>query len=465
MKKWTPIILICILILPACDMIPPPQPDNAQTAENAPADESEEETFAVIIPQTNPDEIQCPQEMPDLVTSLEILQTPNLREPAARRPFIDPVFGTCLVRVTDRNSDLSRDDDSAGLKNEYSRVQSFNANGRLILARGIQGTWYVYDALSLQPLGEVPLAVEPRWSASDPDLIYYLDEVSLYEYDISQGSQRLVHDFSKDFPGKPLSAVWTRYEGSPSLDGRYWGLMAENQDWDTTAYLIYDLETDEVLIRKLDSPADIDSVTISPLGTYYLAFYEYCEQGEMGTDADPCGLMVYDRGLQNGRGLLRIIGHSDLALDSNGREVLVYQDIDTDHISMLDLETGQITDLWAIDFSQTLLGLHISGLAYRLPGWALVSTHDADPTAHIWMDDSVFAMELVPGGRIVRLAHTHSVVDDNMEQDYWAEPHASVNPDFTRALFTTNWGRSGTEEVEMYMILLPEGWLSSLSEE
>jgi hypothetical protein len=45
-----------------------------------------------------------------------------------------------------------------------------------------------------------------------------------------------------------------------------------------------------------------------------------------------------------------------------------------------------------------------------------------------------------------------------MEQDYWAEPHASVNQDFTRVVFTSNWGRSGTEEVDMYMIILPENW-------
>ena len=54
------------------------------------------------------------------------------------------------------------------------------------------------------------------------------------------------------------------------------------------------------------------------------------------------------------------------------------------------------------------------------------------------MDDSVFAVELKPGGRDVRLAHTQSLVDESMEHDYWAESQASVNADFTRILFTTN---------------------------
>ena len=88
----------------------------------------------------------------------------------------------------------------------------------------------------------------------------------------------------------------------------------------------------------------------------------------------------------------------------------------------------------------------------------LVSTHDDDPGSYTWMDDQVFAVELQAGGRVVRLAHTHSLVNDEDERDYWAEPHASVNRDFTRVLFTTNWGRSGSGEVELYMIELPEDW-------
>jgi hypothetical protein len=53
-------------------------------------------------------------------------------------------------------------------------------------------------------------------------------------------------------------------------------------------------------------------------------------------------------------------------------------------------------------------------------------------------------------------------VDANQEHDYWAEPHASPNRDLTRILFTSNWGRSGTEEVEMYLIELPPAWSSQL---
>lgn len=391
-------------------------------------------------------------------------------EPQPRLPFRDPVFGTCLVRVTDRNTDLAPGDGSAGLKNEYSRVQSFNMDGTLILVRGTEATWYVYSANTLQPLGQVPIDVDPRWSATDPDVIYYISETRLMSYNLLDllGEPAMVHDFANDFPGWKLAAVWTRYEGSPSLDGRYWGLMAQDEDWLVSAYLVYDLQADTIL-ASLDlrgwpvSERQADSVTISPSGDYFLVYMdEYCDYGQLGTEANPCGLMVYDRNLKNGRGLLRIIGHSDTAFDENGREVVVYQDIDTDNISMLDLETGSITPLWPIDFSYTSIGLHISGRAVHRPGWVLISTHDGDTASHTWMDDSVFAIELKPGGRVVHLAHTHSLVDESMEHDYWAEPQASVNQDFTRILFTSNWDRSGTGEVEMYMIELPTDWNDQL---
>jgi hypothetical protein len=402
------------------------------------------------------------------VAGTEVRAVPAMAEPAPRQWFTDPAFGTCLVRVTDRAHDLLSEDDSTGLANEYARVQAFNADGSRLLARSTEAYWYLYDAHTLQPLAELPLVDEPRWDATDPNLIFYSDETRLMSYDVATGEQSLVHEFADDLPGQRLSAVWTRYEGRPSRDRRTWGLMAQDADWETVAFLIYERPTDQVTTRDMRGVAamadGIDHVTISPLGNYFLASFDrYCEHGQLGDDAHPCGLMVYDRDLQNGRSLLRIIGHYDPALDANGREVIVYQDIDTDHISMLDLESEAVTPLWEIDFSHTAVGLHFSGLAYERPGWALVSTHDDARETYTWMDDQVFAIELKPGGRVVRLAFTHSLVNDERELDYWAEPHASTNSDLTRIVFTTNWGRSGTGEVEMMMIALPPDWLEQPS--
>jgi hypothetical protein len=458
MKKQVNLLLCGLMTLALFACSPAPADESETTA---PGDDGTSGLILTVLPPASSGSL-CQDPQPVFVTGFEVRQAPQVEEPAARFPFRDPVFGSCMVRVTDRRADLSPGDSSPGLKNEYSRVQSFNAGGSLILVRGVDGTWYVYSAATLLPLGQVPIDVDPRWSAADPFIIYYSSEARLMSYNLQTGATAIVHDFAADAPGAIM--VWTRYEGSPSVDGRTWGLMAEDENWLPSAYIVYNLQTDTVLATRdlrtwPDDEREADSVTISPLGNYFLVQMDkYCDYGQLGTEARPCGLMVYDRNLQNGRGLLRIVGHSDTALDADGREVFVYQDIDTDNISMLDLQTGVITPLWPLDFSHTGFGLHISGRANNLPGWALISTHDGNPTAYTWMDDSVFAVELKPGGRIVRFAHTHSLVDESMEHDYWAEPQASVNPDFTKILFTTNWGRSGSGAVEMYLIELPQGW-------
>ncbi|MBP7866989.1 MAG: hypothetical protein KA419_13690 [Acidobacteria bacterium] len=404
----------------------------------------------------------CEDPQPPVVTDLAVYPAPALPEPAPRAPFRDPVFGFCTVRVTDRAADLDAGDTAGGLKNEYSRVQSFNADESRILVRTTAGTWYLYDARTLRRVKRVELpGVDPRWDAADPDVLYSCEGTCLNRLNVRTGQVSLVHDFAADFAGQDVQTVWTRYEGSPSRDGRYWGLMAENGNWEAVALLVYDRQADAVTaVRSLPAGFDADNVSISPLGNYVVAYLEPdCPGGQTGTYASPCGFMVYNRALTQGSGPIPVAGHGDFALDAQGREVFVYQDTRTDHLAMLDLGTGAVTDLHPIDFSHTPLGFHVSGRAFDRPGWVVVSTSSGGyPTAFTWMDDVVFAMELAAGGRVVRLAHTRSRVDPAQEHDYWAEPQASVNRNFTRVLFTTNWGRSGTDQVEMFLLELPEDW-------
>lgn len=457
------VLTLLIAALQACNL-----PTGESDEDNEEGFEQSEMTEGIDLEQEGTPITGCEGAQSDWITHFEVLQTPDTAEPHVRVPFRDSVFGTCLVRVTDRNSDLNPEDPAGGVKNEYSRVQSFNADGRFLIARSTEAYWYLYDSSTLQPLGTLPLEDEPRWSATDPYIIYFTSETRMMSYDIQTGRISTVRDFQEDLSSEVV-AVWTRHEGSPSADGRYWGFMAQDQDWLLSAYLIYDQQQDQVVaIRDMShlptTSRETDSVTISPSGQYFLSFMDlYCEPGTLGSDSNPCGLMVYDQNLENGRSLLRLVGHSDLAFDADGREVMIYQDIDTDTISMLDLESGSITPLFAIDFSHSPIGLHFSGRAFDTPGWALVSTYSGGyPQDYTWMDDSIFAVELKAGGRVIRLAHSQSLVNEEQEHDYWAEPQASVNQDFTRVLFTSNWGRSGTDEVDMYMLYLPEGWLSQL---
>ena len=462
------LILLALLLaaLPACNLQSPqePEPDVALPPESSSAPATPDPSLPAVA--------ACDEAQPPLVTSLEVLPAPDSQKPERRAPFRDLVVGTCLVRVSDHEADLPEGDSAGGLKNEYARVQSFNADGTRLLLRGTSGAWYLYDAATLTPLGRLELGIDPRWDAADPHRIYSFDATRLLGHDARSGASDVVHDFAVDFPGQALAAVWMRYEGSPSADGRTWGLMAEDENWETVAFLVYDLEADRITARRdlsgVSGAGGIDSVTISPSGQYFVVDFgdAYCERRALGTDQAPCGVMVYDRDLTAGRGLLRIGGHMDLAFGADGREVAVFQDLDTDHLSMVDLASGVVTPLWPIDFSHSALGFHFSGRAFERPGWAVVSTYGGAQPAATWMDDQVFLVELKAGGRVVRLAHTHSVFADGPvsygEKDYWAEPHASANHDLTRVLFTSNWGAAGSETVDAYMIMLPGDWTGSI---
>lgn len=400
--------------------------------------------------------------------------------PAARQAWLDPTFGTCLVRVTDRLSDF--DAPLPGLKNEYSRVQAFNADETLIMLRSVEGDWLLYDARTLAPIQKIegPTAIdEPRWDTRDPHRFSYslwvdgLPQIMTADL-VPRGDgfdvrATLAHDFAGELPPEwNATFIWRRWEGSPSFDGRYDAFMVEDQDFITRGLITYDWQTGALLGQYTvphGEQNEPDNVSISPLGTYVFVMFEYCEPGTLGTYEAPCGAMVYTRDLAQGRGVVRIIGHGDLALDANGREVYVYQEIDTDQIAMVDLETGQVTPLLDMDFSTGVFGLHISGRAAVRPGWVAVSVQPEAPSLDFanpfWMVGTVFALELTPDPRVVQLAHHHSIRGAS-EEDYFAEPQVTVNRDFTRLLFTSNWEHYGTAEVETYLIALPEGWLDGL---
>jgi hypothetical protein len=403
------------------------------------------------------------------VVDLEIHQPPDrLDEPPPRQPFIDPTFHTCLVRVTNRAADIAPGDGSVGMRSGYAQMNAFNADNSLFLASSTNFSWYLYDFATLQlvrqlvPQGEI----DPRWDARNPTLFYLTPDVRLNSFNVQEKGESQLHDFTQDLPGYEVNKVWGRYSSNPSQDSRYWVFVVVGGETNTLALLTYDNESKTLrglydLRGRLPEGVKARSATMSLSGNYVVAYYTSCGR-ELGTYDRPCGLMLYSPDLQSGQGVVGDVGAIDVALDPQGREVAVYQDNAAQTISMLDLQTKRATPLYALDRNHLPLGLDICGRAVYRPGWVLVSAYDNTPVSHSWLDDQVLALELVPQGRAVHLAHTRSVVDPDVDYHLRGEPRASTNADFTRVLFTSNWGRAGSGEVEMYMIELPPDWTARL---
>ncbi len=63
----------------------------------------------------------------------------------------------------------------------------------------------------------------------------------------------------------------------------------------------------------------------------------------------------------------------------------------------------------------------------------------------------VFAIELKDHPRVIDIAHHHVIHDE-----YWTEPHASVNRDFTKIVFGSNWDVASKTDIDTYLVELPK---------
>jgi len=289
-----------------------------------------------------------------------------IRIPTKGSPFIDPDFGTTVIRITDKAIDGYS---GLGIENEYARTDPENSDGTLIILRGNDGEWYLYDANTFQMVkrlsnivggGEEP---EPRWDPSNLKVFYYLYGTELRSYNVDKDVSTTIHDFRADFPF--ASYITTKTEGDASLDRRYMCFMVEDSSCNLLKVITYDKSSDRILGQKTSFSDRIDWVSMDMSGDHCVIGYEsHVAQVfslDFSTSVDlPAGAN----------------GHMDLALTSDGRDVMVYQNTATDWIAMADLNTGVETPLLEIPFGINVdIGLHFSGNSADRPGWVLVSTY------------------------------------------------------------------------------------------
>ena len=266
----------------------------------------------------------------------------------------------------------------------------------------------------------------------------------LYELNVKSGSVREVADFGdrlkKIWPG--AAAAWTKAEGAPSADGRYWCFMVDDAEWHSLGVFAWDMKEDRIL-GKMDTKGDRpDHVSMSPGG----------KRCVVSGDTEGVGTRAWTLDFKKYTQLHHKSEHSDIAVDGQGRDVYVsidYQSPDGD-VFMTDLETGKRTTLFKTYLDHSATALHFSGRAFRKPGWVLVSTYAADGKRQ-WLHEKLMAVSLTPHPQVKGLAYHHGAYNG-----YWTEPQATVNPDFTRVLFNSNWGSRSDTDIDNYMVVLPK---------
>ncbi|MEO0108199.1 MAG: hypothetical protein ABIK62_03385, partial [candidate division WOR-3 bacterium] len=318
--------------------------------------------------------------------------------PAKGAIFVDSLYQTSLVRVSDKNLDNYS---GHGIQNEYAKADAWNSDGSYLILRSNDGIFYLYSGTdyrllrNLDPLGQGQ-ELEPRWAVADPDRFYYLAATCLCRYTVSSGTIDTVHDFRNEFP--TASYVHTGVEGDASTDQRYWAFMVADSSFELLAICVYDRLADQVIGTRSVFPSPVNFVTMDASGNHVVICYDTRPMQAFHRD--------FSHPVDFPTGAL---GHSDVALTQTGADVMVYQNIATDYIAATDLETGIETNLLAIPFDVNPdIGLHISGNCIATPGWVLVSTYGAEqpPSGkqHSWMDNLLFMLALSDSARVIKLA-------------------------------------------------------------
>lgn len=422
--------------------------------------------------------------MPPLLAGTERHPLPDNVRPPFLSSTQDPVYGSCVVRVTDN----AAHPEAPAQRNDYSRRQAFNANDTRFLLSASDGHWHLHDATTgrfIRVLNNLNGATdrlagdaEPQWHPTDPDLLYFLPRdgigMQVYQLDLKTNQVSVVADM-----GPQIQQHWpdanvasTRSEGSPSADGRYWCFMAramvDNGSWPMRGVFTWDLQ-EQRIIGTLSQDGTPDHVSMSPSGKYCVVSHTPATgPGTRSYRRDfqaPYSTSTPDAWLQ----LHTTSEHSDIALDPQGHDTYVSVDYQSNggDVFMQDLETGQRTPLFSTYPGRTATALHISGKAYNRPGWVLVSTyaeHPADDSSvqglhderRQWLHRKLFAVSLTKNPDIRSIAYANS---DAFQ--YEAEPQATVNRNFTRMLFNSTWNGSSMADQEVFLTAITAQALDS----
>ncbi|MDO5091166.1 MAG: hypothetical protein Q4D61_06430 [Cardiobacteriaceae bacterium] len=388
------------------------------------------------------------QQHPRIPGGARLDPLPDTPRPPLRQAIATPHYHSCLVRVSDSESD------GIPLRNTYSRRQAFNADNSRFLLFARNGHWHLFDAKTAQPVKTLPHIAgdaEPQWHTSNPNLLYYLPVngvgMTLHELNTDNGTTRTIADFNTRLKAHWPAAhnAWTRWEGSPSADNRYWCFMVENQQFQTLGIFTWDMQQDRILALRDLGGEDPDHVSMSPSGDYCIVSGQTTRAYPRNLQGDPIPLHHTSE-------------HSDLALDAHGDDIYVSVDYQSHKgdVFMTHLKSGKKTPLFQLYDNGSSTALHFSGKNYDKPGWILISTYAETPDRNgkrQWTHRKIFAVSLEPSPRIRNISYAHSTGGQGWH--YWAEPQATVSRDFSRILFNSDWGSGKESDLAAYMLVLP----------
>lgn len=406
---------------------------------------------------------------------------PNVSKPVLGVTYNDPVFGSCIKRVTEN------------ARHTYSQLQAWNADQSLILLSNNQ----ILDARTVQLAHTIQFnwpasGSAPRWSPTDPNVLYYFGTIQsnsidkdgfscqnhdrLIKYRLHRGgstitgTREMLQCFS-EYKSIDYHAGWKEL----SADGRYLGMVGALPDGGGKQVFAYDVINRQkgVIMDIAPSPkVKIDWVSVSPSGNYILV--QYASSGYWRHS----GVESFDRATGKYLGKVSTTtARGDLVRDTDGTEYLMQTNAsnayllgDKHYIIKAKIPAGILfRNDGTVDLNATLgsgataplmdIGrtnsVQISCRDISDRGYCAISTGGtaADQSLQAF-DHEIIKLYLdstMAKPHFERLAHTMT------DESYIAKPplgvtcpmkshravaRASLSPDGSQIIFASTWGRN-----------------------
>jgi len=360
-------------------------------------------------------------------------------------PFVDPVFGSALLRISEAN-------ETGGFETQiYNQLQAFSSDNKYLLLDSSEGflVRHVSDLRQVQGL-DTSSWNDPRWHPTQPHVIIHFDSnddavvrvqftdidtlttttaftfPTQYQYiRVPQSFDEVSHD------GRWLAGMLTRNDGASvifSLDIENGTLGAEIPISDLYAGPCQpDPEWGEV---------EPDWIGVSPLGKYLVV--QWVRDGS----SDCSGLETFD--IQTGEFVGHVTDHhhhGDLGVDSDGAtEIFMTTEFSppfdpNGQATVIHQLPGPSTGVSPPVWLQSVPWSDEDHISLQGPhGVGLVSWGKSSEGSY----DAPFQNELFlqyTDGSVLRLAHHRS-----SKCGYWVQPRASISRDGRYVVFASDWG-------------------------
>ncbi|MET0648487.1 MAG: DUF4214 domain-containing protein [Pyrinomonadaceae bacterium] len=392
-------------------------------------------------------------------TDHKVYAEPTLpARPAAGGKYVDPVFGTTVMRVTDE-----RECAAPGCGTFYSQWPTFNADNTLLLIRnGTSGDAIIkrFDPQTFT-LGETVRATTPMlpgnvtlewqgatWSAIDPDLLYlHVNNYSrdyaatgmkLYSYRVSTNKFTLVRDFAPDLsPGNPDYLFELHMDSRDEVFTFMQKRVGRGDE--TLAFIVWRRSDNKVLAHITNE--DFNAAVPDKSGRYvYFSPNHYLNQRRI-LDLQT---MTYEALTWNSADAP--FQHGDSGTGTNvGRDPwsggVALRKLSQPHsrTQLFDMKDDRGVTDWSNDQHTSLYADN--------EDWALLGTYD-DPGQTNGetgaFEDELMQVATDGSGRVRRLLHTRTKYDGLTEATgYWASPKPTITRDGRYIAYTSNWEGSG----------------------